>query len=226
MSAILSVATPEAVYLLTDGATYDRDGVVHSISCKVTAARTVPFVVATRGDKAQGDRFDAWISEGADRFGIEDILAALSAKMPQWRKSEEFRAAVSGENMVEVTLAGWTEQRGGFCLRFSTEGDDAFEMVSLDLADYAGPFDGGDLSWIRMPEHGENPETWIRTQGLEMMEHFRSHLGKSVAGWPQFYGIGGQCDLTTVTAEGAHTETLRTWPDVVGEKINPDRKAA
>lgn len=38
---------------------------------------------------------------------------------------------------------------------------------------------------------------------------------------PEIYGIGGHCDLTTVTADGVAIERLRSWPDEIGQKIEP-----
>jgi hypothetical protein len=33
--------------------------------------------------------------------------------------------------------------------------------------------------------------------------------------------IGGRCDLTTISASGVHTETVREWDDRIGEKVQP-----
>lgn len=40
---------------------------------------------------------------------------------------------------------------------------------------------------------------------------------------PSIHGIGGHVDHTIVRADGVTTERLHTWPNVVGEKIEPDR---
>jgi hypothetical protein len=40
---------------------------------------------------------------------------------------------------------------------------------------------------------------------------------------PHVYGIGGHVDWTAITPDGCVTERLHTWPDVVGEKIEPER---
>ena len=38
---------------------------------------------------------------------------------------------------------------------------------------------------------------------------------------PKLFGIGGHVDHTVVTMNGATTMRLHTWPDKVGEKIQP-----
>lgn len=61
----------------------------------------------------------------------------------------------------------------------------------------------------------------------EIVDSFRDLENQSTRGLnSQLAELGGQCDLTTVTAEGVCIETLRVWPDVVGEKIQPGRLAA
>jgi hypothetical protein len=41
-----------------------------------------------------------------------------------------------------------------------------------------------------------------------------------------WFAIGGGLDFTIINKDGVRTETVLEWPDKVGEKIQPERKAA
>lgn len=228
MSAVLSLATPDAAFMLTDGAAYNQAGVVHAIGRKVTIAKAVPFAVATRGHRTLGAEFAGMLCDGVDKFGVDLFLERLTEYFEIWRYDPRMRSLTAGERMIEVVLAGWSESRGGFHLKFRSDYENAFRIEQPDALQYSGPMDTDPREFLLIPEPGTfTPAGWLRRGGLDFMEACRGQLGKfHYGGGEPFYAIGGQCDLTSITADGVTVETLRIWPDVVGEKIDPERRAA
>lgn len=226
MSAVLSVGVPGAVYLLTDGAGYNSEGVIKWLGCKIEVAKTVPFAVTTRGPAELGVEMKRFLCESVDRFGVEAFLDYLPVFLKDMQARPEIAEGLAATPM-EIVMAGVSPARDAFRFKFETHGEHAFELREPDPVEYGGPMDTDPTPFVRMLKPGETAESWIRTGGLAFMEACRHQIGASSDGSREFCAIGGQIDLTIVTADGVTTETVRTWPeDVIGSKIEPRRMAA
>ena len=222
MSAIFSLATPGAVYMITDRAGYDTDGVVQYLGGKVSAS-IKPLAIVTRGDVRIGEHWRRHLLALVHDKGIHGALAMLPGILERMSADPALRAAQSGEHYVEVTITGWSPACGGFHLRFDTAD---WRVKELDAAAYAGPMDADPREYFVYPNDGETPEAWMRRGGVAMMEAFRSQRGRDKEGHSaECFWIGGGLDFTIIDRDGVRTETILEWPDVVGEKIDPQRAA-
>jgi hypothetical protein len=95
-----------------------------------------------------------------------------------------------------------------------------------------GPeFGGGpDITLDDIPSAGipiESLSAGLEERGADLMEIMRKRKAGNPANalLPDVYGIGGHVDLTVVRTDGVTTKRLRTWPDVLGEKIEPFRES-
>ncbi len=229
MSAMISFAQGDLAFVLTDRAGYDSEGVVRQIGRKITVADPLPFAVATRGDKAMGSVFSSHIVVGVRRFGIDLFLDEFGGWLESLGNNPDIRTATAGQKTVEVLIAGWSAARGAFHFTVRTDGDDAFKLVTPGNMFFGVPLDvEPTVADFEMPLPGEDLMKWAIRTGADTMEFFRRQKGILAYDHsaPGFYGVGGGVDLTIITPAGAHTETLRIWPDVVGETIDPERKAA
>jgi hypothetical protein len=59
----------------------------------------------------------------------------------------------------------------------------------------------------------------LRT-GVGLMDLMRHRSGRDYQDSENLYTVGGHIDLTVMTNDRSHTETVYTWPDRIGEKIN------
>ncbi|NRQ15586.1 hypothetical protein [Ensifer sesbaniae] len=222
MSAILSLAGPDTVYLLTDGAGYDSDGVVRCIGRKVRIASKARLAVATRGFKGIGDLWAEKLTALADRVGVDDMLLALPLILAEMELEPR---SIQREQPVEVVLAGWSPAIGAFHRMFRTYGENAFELTSPAALFYGGQMSNDPRTFLLPPLPGEGAEAWMRRGGLAVMQACRSQLGRNPSGDVGFLCIGGQIDLTTISADRVTVETIHTWPDRIGEKIVPELAA-
>lgn len=222
---MISFAQGDLAFVLTDRATYDTDGVVRQIDRKIAVADSLPLAVATRGDMAMGAIFSSHILDGVRRFGIDLFLDEFGGWLESLGSNPDIRASTAGQKTVEVLLAGWSPARGAFHLTVRTDGDDAFKLVTPGNMFFGVPLDVEPTAAdFEMPLPGEPLMKWAIRTGADLMEFFRRQKGVLAYDHsaPGFYGVGGGVDLTIITPVGAHTETLRVWPDdVVGEKIRP-----
>lgn len=225
MSAVLSMGVPGAVYMLTDGAGYDSEGVIRWLGRKVQTAKLVPFAVTTRGPAELGDQMKSFVCSSVDKFGLDAFIDYMPQFLSDMQARPEITEALACAPM-EVVMAGFSPARGAFRLKLVTHGEHAFQLKEPDVVEYGGPMDTDPTPFVRMLKPGDTAESWIRTGGIAFMEACRHQLGLSPDGSRSFCAIGGQIDLTIVTEHGVTVETLRTWPDVIGDKIEPKRMAA
>lgn len=227
MSAVLSVVTPNAAYLLTDGASYDENGVLLSVGRKVMLAKNVPLAVTARGHATVGDFWKERLIKHADRYGVDMLLASLGDILAGLARNEDVRATMAGINQVEVIISAWSPTQGGVHRRFVTDGPGAFRAQTPDQMFYGGPIDADPTPYISPLREGETIEDWLRRGGVGMFEAFRQQHGRDrVTGeMMDYHAIGGQLDLTTVCADFWRVETIHRWPeDVIGERIDPFRR--
>lgn len=229
MSAFLSVQSEDEICLLSDGASYENDGTITGIGCKIAVAEKVPFAVTARGSKFLGDRIKGFLCKFADDAGVDIALEGLQAAIPDMAANAEF----NGLDCVHLHIAAFSPTKGLVRLSFHNlpsafaDGEQPMKLNPVigtysagnvcTMAEYAAA--GATPRW-----QGETLSAFARRNGAAMFEAMRRKpavlLENDAIGGDQ-YLIGGQCDLLVLTKNGAKIETLRTWPDKIGEPINP-----
>lgn len=228
MSGVLAVASPEAAMLITDGAGYDNAGILRTVGPKVTTAKVAAFAVTTRGHAEAGAIFQQALCDCADLMGTAGAVARLGDLVERIR--DDIAVDLAGGNAVQVIIAAWTVAAGGQCFAFHTGFTSitrpAYEVYDLPAFFSFGPsYRQEDAASVPAKRGSETMAAYMRRAGADIMEVMRHRPGTAGEGIdvPKglFFGVGGRCDLTTVSAAGAKLETLRVWNDKIGSKVDP-----
>ncbi|PBB79079.1 hypothetical protein CK218_22275 [Mesorhizobium sp. WSM3879] len=211
MSAFIAVKHPNRVQLLTDGARYNQDHVLTGIVCKVWSAASVPLAITGRGNLQVVEHIAREIIAEADAEGSVDRVT--ESFLPEY--VEDIRAA--GVKDCDLAIAVHSETTGPGLYFFDTGGKlGNFKFQRQDSVWCAVELTGKELYDLAGARFLTNDPAYLDEKGADLMELIRS---KPTQG---YYSVGGHCQLTTVTAEGVETVTLRRWPqDAVGSKIDP-----
>ncbi|MBZ9984743.1 hypothetical protein LB521_26795 [Mesorhizobium sp. BR-1-1-8] len=230
MSAFIAAVGEHSAILITDGASYNDDGVVVAIGPKVTVGKVAPIAVTTRGSHVFGKMVQQAICDQADEFGVDYALANFAREFPNLKADP----AYGGVDIIHVHIVAWSLTHGPIqmsahnCQHAFGDGQEPL-TVTAPVGHYVAGnrIDPAGLRWAgvrsRMPD--EDIVDFLSTEGVKIMEAMRLIRAMPVEGdsWEgDQYLIGGQCDVSTVSLWGAKTETVRTWSDAVGQKIVPD----
>jgi hypothetical protein len=225
MTAFILCPYTDRVEILSDGAAYSPDGVFLGSHCKVMTSDVVPLAIVGSGTISETSSLAAMILMAAESTNsVDDVLAILAGSL------DAVRDEAMGDVGMRMAIGAISETRGPVCYVFSTFSDHASSVPAFTLQEMRRCFAQG------AAPTGEDLEKYrpvsIR-DGLErdaifFLESMRRQkmTNPSDPDREPFYSVGGHIDLTIVRADGYDQRTLHTWPDVVGEKIDPLRKAA
>ena len=237
MSAFVSFASTEGCYLLTDGAVWRAgDPRLTEVRRKVWTARTVPVAITSKGHADDGQEAAIEMCDLADRMGVQ----AFYDHSPHIANSFAERWGVrDGFERVQFHVSVFLPDGiGGAHFGFKSWADgiqygdpanrSVAKMAPYDLCVCNSPlyYSGTVLDVASFKARGliyagdESVERYARRAGLEMMEEMRRKAATTLDGEVGFI-VGGQCDFTSITLAGCKTNTLRTWPDKIGEQIDP-----
>ncbi len=235
MSSIVVIQQTDAVHFITDGASYDHNGVVVRIGSKVEELPRSNCIVALRGGgwAASALHFALHLLDSFDA-----IIDALPNLMPfMLAKFDGLRAASVHplERHFEVTVAGWSERMdrfaAGVVLTFEPF-DCADETGISHMAGYQQfmPFLPGQC-YTAPPADvqaaiGRELMTQEDVDAIDpLLDGFHIHEWQRIQGGlyagQVAYIIGGFAELTTVRKDGIERRIIHEWPDVIGRKITP-----
>ena len=234
MSASNFLHQGDAVHLAADGATYLDDGTVLSIGSKI---RTLP------------EQGMAYIQRGATG-GCEYIVRKMLESQGCLDRALEIvgdvlhdilaMAAVGAVDIprhchrLELKIAGWSHERErleGWYVATTTENESGGQYPDYEpyVPRYIGVSDFG-------PNAGPNVNsilglsdkpTFADVQALDPEAAMLAILEQQRATAYAFTDIaanhivGGFAEMVTITEKGMTRKRLRTWPDRIGEKIQP-----
>ncbi|EUB95579.1 hypothetical protein PMI07_002067 [Rhizobium sp. CF080] len=217
MSAVVSIETPTAVFIITDGAIYDADNILLDVRRKVTVSERVPAAVATRGNQGVGDYFAAKIIDAIERMGFDAAMIALADVLPQFADKDRM-------TKFEATIAGISEEYGPRRLVFRSDVD----PLALEHDGVGSSCATSDAGLVEMGIRGRAPlEPWkgyIREIAIPIMQFYREAAVPGVKGETfaqPAHLVGGQVDFTIITRQGVTVETIHRWDDKLGERIAP-----
>ncbi|BCG94364.1 hypothetical protein [Mesorhizobium sp. 131-2-1] len=224
MSGILSAVSSDACILLTDGAVYDRAGVLLEIKRKVAVSERLPLAVATRGNVALANFVTSGVIHSAERVGFDRMMMDL----------EEALGSAPEEPHIDVLIAGISETAGPTHRRFHTrqtfDGCEPRTLIDPGLMYFGFGSDGRAVTLrdfgIPAPHKDETLQTWLSRYGVNIFEFFRRipvPIDPDDPNTDRQHLIGGRLDLTVVRRGSVSTTMLHRWPDEVGERINPFR---
>lgn len=226
MSALHIYVQTDRVSLLTDGASYDGDGVVIGIVSKVLPLPHLSAVLTVVGPSFILVHLAAVVHQDFRTF--DDLVAGLSAKVRESLASDASRfAQVPGGMRCVIYLAGISETRGPEAYALCTEAVERFRPWAMENLGM-GTITPGDPAFLSrmfalpgMPTDMESFDP--ATHGLRILQEQRMHPMEVVGTGQKHHVVGGFAQITTVTSDRIETSILRRWDDRVGEVINPRR---
>lgn len=235
MSAFVSVVYPDSIRLLTDGAIYTDKGVLIDVRRKVWTSEGLPVAVTGRGSSEAITVIAGAITMMADLMpvkSVDDMLVGLETFFAGMGE----RGFPEGQ-MGEYLIVAWSETRGPVQYYVTSvtapgynEGVQPFQLTRITSPFLvAGAADEAtfvaDLAFIGLTADTLSGSDAMRQYGADILEVMRRRPGPNPIApeQPHMFGIGGQADLTTIAPDGVKVETLRRWPDRIGEKITPAR---
>lgn len=206
----------DRVEIATDGAVYDGDGVLLDTKYKVRLADGIPLAVVGSGTVAHIDMVaDAILAAAAATGSVDATIELLAVSL------QEIAADATFDSPVRIVIAAISESHGPSCWLFDTYDADgpAFELREAPFGIGQGELPPAEELLARGIETADSLEkhaAWF----FEYMRGRRRVSPVSPEKGP-IYNIGGHVDFTVLRADGVETRRLHTWPDVVGQKIEP-----
>jgi hypothetical protein len=222
MTAINLFANGPRGLLVTDTAVYDADGILHAFVSKSVAIPRLRMALAARGILPLLPALAGLIDRAATSF--DDLIDNGSAFIERWFADQDHDDAMERE--FELSAVGWSESRKA-CVAikmFSVDipGCKAFQWFSGTVLLGPDPH-RHDLVAAGVLVNGIFDERNIEAALLKVMEiqrGYRVRLGTD-PGLPERHMVGGQVIITEVTERAVSQRIARTWPDQLGQHIEP-----
>ncbi|MEN3793376.1 hypothetical protein [Fulvimarina sp. MAC3] len=232
MSAYATLCRPDAGYLWTDGAIYDADTRLVQVSRKAHPVAGKPLVVTGRGGTALPILFaellasedltiDALATEGEAITGrFLDEHAGYIASL------EEAGAMIDPQRRQasDLVVIGWSERLVAPLVVLRTtwpEEDGILFKIGEQFSAPAISAKAGRRLAMRLGGASSASEVHPRAYGLALFDTMRKTPGDAALGYEGVYAVGGHVLETVVTAEGVSQRIIQTWPDKIGEWIDP-----
>ncbi len=237
MSSIVAITQTNAVHLITDGASYDPDGVVQAIGQKAEELPVSNCVYVVRG--ANYPRMPlSFLLWGQPSFdAIMDQLATIVERVLEMYNVLADGKAPPVQQHFEVTVAGWSNERQSWAVGIAStfQPCDPHDAQGVSYIDgyqpfvpflaapaYSLPVVDGAAVLGRTLETQEDIDSFDPVRdGLLVHEAQRLVYGHVGDGRLQ-YLVGGFAELVSVSRDGINRRILREWPDRVGELITPE----
>lgn len=242
MSAFISLVRDDVIEVCSDGALYLPNGRLGFVKQKIATLPEVPAAVFGRGaDAIVGTlaHMTAILSPLhalAGRGAFDDLLKRTELELaPKIRAKIEEAGGVPETGHSEIMLAGFSEAAGPMVAAMRTfpqavSGDEILEpwkLYRLPQIWFAGPNIADKMQAMGVTLDG------LRRDGLEphavdLMQAMREvkDINPTAPHLPPIFGVGGHLQHVRITRDGAESRILHTWPDVIGEPIDPFRVAA
>jgi hypothetical protein len=214
MSVINVIKQSKQLHVLTDGAVYVGEEILHS-ACKVWTAAHLPAIFAARGPRWFCTQVVDRLAFGADTFGqLKDEIAdrfrvAMQELTPALALVSAHQPTGINFDKLEVVVAGMagTSFDCFFICNHSELGAEAFALQSMgDLAFLPGT-EKVELDFIAgLPPHASANDIDPVTDGARLMDLQRQ---------ANLAPIGGFAQLTSMDTSGAiSTRIIKRWSSV------------
>ena len=220
MTGFIVAPYRDRVEILSDGAQYTPAGVVLGAEYKISASDVVPLAMVGSGTVDEIIALSSAILEVADRTGsVDDTLEVLASALAEIGQSPSFDTA------MRMAIGAISETRGPICFVFSTFEDRGSGAKPFELQEMRRSFaQGGVPTGEDLVAYGElSLEDGLEKDAAFLMGAMRKQKLANPARPDRepFHSVGCHVDLTVVRTDGYEHRRLFTWPDVVGEKIDP-----
>lgn len=238
MSSIVVIQQTDAIHFITDGASYNEEGVVLSIGTKVFTLPNAGCAVATRGPAWAAIPLRIALTQADCMDEVVDMLPALIRECRNLiaevarRSGRERHGNAAG---FEVTVGGWSDR----WQRMIAIVGSSWEVCDPDDATGHSHMEGYEscVPWVPGQGYTAPPVDFAKVLGRVLTtqedvdaidpvtDGFALHVEQRTEGGlfcgRAAYTVGGFAELTTIRRGGMAQVILHEWPDLVGQKIQP-----
>lgn len=215
MSFFAAICTPKGVELIADGASYTPDLVMRQVRDKARRHVGDLAISSARGENEIVEALSDAVEKLLVRFGSFDAAMSTLADA-----IEHHRPGENTGRHFDAVIAGISETLGPIVYRWSSQDSDAGPAYVLkgSKTGYIADVE------INAEQHaGMLKVGGLKARGVGLADYFRSTLTTNpfIEGAARGHFIGGHLDFLSLGPHGVHAERLHTWPDKLGERINP-----
>lgn len=236
MSSVVAICQTDAIHLVTDGAMYDRDGLVTGFQSKIIPLHSAKSVIAVRGAGWAFLPLEAFLRFATSFDQALERLPDLMERMIAGHIAELGTDIHPAEREFEVTIAGWSSKYGRLmvavastfapCDPKDSTGDshqpgyrqfvpwEAARAYTAPLIDVQGVL-GREIATV-----GDVNELAGEVDGFAL--HCAQRVTPGLYYGTPVHMIGGFAEHTRITRQGFETKVIREWPDAIGQKITPE----
>lgn len=214
MSALLATLYPDRVEMAADGGVFDQFATVLRSKPKLVVSPSLPVVVSGCGGDEQIEAMAAATIAATASGTVDDAMALLGQVLPNHRE-------IASPIPFEIVIACWSETKGPQLWRLRSF-DPELPLPQLTPEWRSTVALGPALSVDEIRAAGYDPNDFRKT-ALGLMKAMRRKPCK-----PAFYGeitaghyVACHVDHAVISAAGVSIERVHTWPDVIGQPINP-----
>lgn len=216
MTAIVAFVAGDRAVLAADQAVWRPDGQIIRFESKLTYVPGARSVVAAQGVFSQ-ELFRCLIETARDLRHLHDRILRFMDRNVAWSDGESEWPGYTG--LMNVAGASWFED-GPVIWGMSQK----FQNGPLEPMNLGTLWVSPNVDWsaaIGRPIHGrEAVSTLGRDDALTIMEAQRLVIDHPPGCAVPIHMAGGGCDVAVVETSGITIDTLKLWPDVIGERIS------
>lgn len=212
MSALNVFVGDDEIHIFTDGAGYHQDGRLACRLAKTFALPDISGALASIGNPV-GSLAGLGVAMEVDEAEVGDF-ATTFAKRLRMAAQQSWAAEQTHLDNCAFVVAGFGPAGPAAYLicTFSENGEPAF--TARKVAKYCRPYDA---RMISVAFDHQNP----RDSGLRILEVQRRGAFANEAGLVGNF-VGGFAHHVRVARSGLTMAAIKHWPDVIGQKIEPE----
>ncbi|MBO6725546.1 MAG: hypothetical protein JJ911_07800 [Rhizobiaceae bacterium] len=194
---------------------------MEGIAAKAVKANNVPLLMTARGENRFFATFALELLRTAAATGsVDQALEAFGTYL-----SEQADVAHQFGIPFDILIAGWSESRGPFhvhtCEPRAAQALGCEPWILREIPEF---WSGGNFDDEEFYEAGFFVDMFddrLDYYGAKLMDAFRKKPFFRDGSNVPLHGIGGQLVKSVVKADGVDQRVIGTWPDYLGEKIDP-----
>lgn len=240
MTAINVIVRPEAVYLATDGAWYNDEGVLYGFAPKTYPLPHWPGAIATRGPALALAMVGAEVGllfEDIDAFAPRacEFLRNVVSR-PEW----QMMCRVERKD-IDLVVVGWSRARNApraFMLSTGADSDlarpdlgeewegvtfdrsEGYTLTEIEAAMMLPLPDAALLGQVGISADVDVEEVQPIDLAMRMLCAQRQWKDAPAAGGEPTHFVGGFGMMTTVNSQAVSQMKTNDWPDSIGRRIN------
>lgn len=221
MSAFATLVRPDRAFLWTDGAIGDFDSVLRKVARKCFKVAGERMVVTGRGPENLPRIFAARLAQL--RVTPDDLRARGEEITDEFFEDHAGFLDSLPASAADLCIVGWLEAEAApiVALRTTEPADDGLhftfgkEFCAPGLTEKEAKRFRLRLGRVTLAD--VDPEHY----GVTLMEGQRRVPGDEKFGLGGVYVVGGHCLQTEVSSAGVTHRIIHTWPDKIGQRIDP-----